>query len=47
MSDDPFPKDAIFIKWGRFQAGIVGRLAIITVPLALVLAIAARFAGLW
>lgn len=25
-----FPKDAIFVRWGRFQAGLIGRPAILT-----------------
>jgi hypothetical protein len=41
MPDDPFPKDALFIKWGRFQAGAFGRLAIIALITILLLAIAA------
>jgi hypothetical protein len=47
MSDDPFPKDAIFIKWGRFQAGIVGRLAIAAVVMVLMIAAGGRAVGLW
>jgi hypothetical protein len=47
MSDDPFPRDAIFIKWGRFQAGIVGRLAIAAVVVAMMIAAAGRAMGLW
>jgi len=47
MSDDPFPKDAIIIRWGRFQAGIVGRLAIIAVLTVIVIAGAGRVVGLW
>lgn len=47
MSDDPFPKDAIFIKWGRFQAGIFGRLAIVGIIAILALLVAGRVFGLW
>jgi len=37
MADDQFPKDALFIKLGRFQAGAFGRLAIIALTLVVVL----------
>lgn len=47
MPDDPFPRDAIFIKWGRFQAGAFGRLAIAAVIVILALAVAGRALGLW
>jgi hypothetical protein len=28
MSDEQFPKDAIFIKWGGFRVAIFGRIAV-------------------
>jgi hypothetical protein len=29
MSDDPFSRDSIFISWGKFRVGAVGRFAIV------------------
>jgi len=47
MSYDPFPKDAIFVKWGRFQAGVFGRLAIVSVIMILALIVIGRALSLW
>jgi hypothetical protein len=47
MSNDLFPENAIYIKWGRFQAGIVGRFAITASVIALALILGARFLGYW
>jgi hypothetical protein len=47
MPDDPFPREALFIKWGRFQAGAFGRLAILALLGIVAALIAGRAFGLW
>jgi hypothetical protein len=46
MADDPFPRDAIFIKCGRFQAGAFGRLAILALLVLAAAGLAGRLLGL-
>jgi hypothetical protein len=41
MAEDQFSKDSIFVSWGEFRAGAVGRFAIV----ALVVLIAALVVG--
>jgi hypothetical protein len=45
MSDDPFSKDSIFISWGEFRAGAVGRFAIIALMVLAGAMILARARG--
>lgn len=47
MADNQFPKDAIFIKWGRFQAGATGRLAVTALVLVIVAVLAGYAFGFW
>jgi hypothetical protein len=47
MSDNQFPDDAIFVKWGRFQAGVFGRLAIVAIIVLAIVIGASRAAGLF
>ena len=47
MSDHQFPRDALFIKLGWFQAGAFGRLAIIVLGLLIVGYFAGKAAGWW
>jgi hypothetical protein len=39
--------DALFIKWGTFQAGAVGRIAIITLGVLSVIAVSLRWIAFW
>jgi hypothetical protein len=47
MTDQQFPNDSIFISWGRFRAGIIGRFAIIVVAIGLAMFVARRSLGLF
>ena len=48
MSDDNFSRDSIFISWGRFRAGAVGRFAVFTLAVIIVVIVVARSGGwLW
>jgi hypothetical protein len=47
MADDPFPRDALFIKFGRFQAGAFGRLAILALMGLAAGFMVGRAFGLW
>jgi hypothetical protein len=46
MSDERLAKDAVFIKWGRFQLGVSGRLAIIAVVIVVALLMTGQWLGL-
>ena len=41
------PRDAIFVKWGRFQIGAFGKLAILTVLLLATMIFLARAFSMW
>lgn len=45
--DNHFPRDAIFIKFGRFQAGAFGRLAIIALIGLAVVYLAGKGLNAW
>jgi hypothetical protein len=45
MSDDPFSKDSIFVSWGEFRAGAVGRFAIVAFVVLIVALVVARSRG--
>jgi hypothetical protein len=47
METEDHPRDAIFIKWGRFQIGAFGRLAILTILLLVILIFLGRSMSLW
>jgi hypothetical protein len=47
MSDEQFPRDAIFISFGRFQAGAFGKLAIAAFVILIIGMIGARALGIW
>lgn len=47
MTGNQIPRDAIFIKWGLFQASISGRLAIIAVMAGGLLFFVGRYLGVW
>lgn len=47
MADDPFPRDAIFVKFGRFQAGAFGRLAIVALLAVVGVLLIGRALGWW
>jgi hypothetical protein len=47
MSDELFPRDAIFITFGKFQAGAFGKLAIGAFVILIVGIISARSLGIW
>jgi hypothetical protein len=46
MSNDPFPRDAIFIKIGKFQVGAFGRLAVV-LAVALTVIFLGHLFGAW
>jgi hypothetical protein len=47
MRIEPTPPDGIFIKWGEFQIGAFGKLAIVTVLLVTVMFFVARLLSMW
>ena len=47
MQPGDLPPDAMFIRWGRFQAGAFGRPAVLILGAALFCGIATRLLGLW
>jgi hypothetical protein len=47
MPDSPIDRDAISIRWGRFQASITGRLAIAAAALVVLAAMAGAALRLW
>ena len=46
MPNDPFPRDAIFIKIGKFQVGAFGKLGVVLAA-ALSAYVVGRFLGAW
>jgi hypothetical protein len=42
MPIEDHPRDAIFIKWGRFQIGVFGKLAIVAVLLLVMMSFLVR-----
>jgi hypothetical protein len=47
MADDPIPRDALFIKFGRFQAGASGPIGILALIAVAMGFMAGRAWGLW
>jgi hypothetical protein len=45
MTPDQFPRDALFIQWGRFRAGASGRTAIVGLLSLIAVVVLAKFAG--
>jgi len=46
MAEQP-PRDAIYLKWGKFEAGIFGKPAILALAFAVSVAFITRFFSLW
>jgi hypothetical protein len=47
MNQHPLPRDAIFIKWGKFQAGASGKWAITALIVAITFGLVGRALALW
>jgi hypothetical protein len=47
MHIEDHPRDAVFVRWGRFQIGAFGKFAIFTVLVLAVLVFLARLVPMW